>query len=255
MNYVWAALIAVVVGFIGSYAGIAGAPFIIFAFVTFLGYTQYQAQGTVLAMMLGPMTLLPVYYGRHIVRKHIKVITISIVTYMFFSYLGAELAYAFGSYALKLVFGVVIAIIGATYFIFSVKQSDDAPVESYAESLTAKTMSIVGSIMGFIGGTVGIGSGILLVPYLTMAKRIDQHEAQTISLAILMPPVSLGAVLKYGVMERDIIWPVVGVIFFAYLLAGGFGYRLSARHGARALRTVLALLLVATGIVNIVMSI
>ena len=83
---IWAMTVPQALG----YAGIAGAPFIIFVLVTFLGYPQHSAQGTVLAMMMGPMTIIPVYYGRDIVRKRIKAILIAILTYMVLSFAGAR---------------------------------------------------------------------------------------------------------------------------------------------------------------------
>lgn len=254
MEYAWIAIIALGVGLIGGYAGIAGAPFIIFALVTFLGYTQHEAQGTVLAMMMGPMSIMPVYYGRAIVRKRIKVILIAIITYMVFSFAGANIAYIFSSQTLRIVFGVVIVFIGAIYLDFSLRRSNGSRAVPREKPMSVVSMAIVGSMMGFVGGIVGIGAGILLIPYLTMVKGIEQREAQTISLAILLPPVSLGAVLKYGLIENNIIWPAVGVIFAAYVVASGFGYKLSGKHKSIVLKITLAVLLIATGIVNIVMS-
>ncbi|MFC1978490.1 sulfite exporter TauE/SafE family protein [Chloroflexota bacterium] len=254
MDYAWVALIALGVGLLGGYAGIAGAPFIIFALVTFLGYPQHSAQGTVLAMMMGPMTIMPVYYGRNIVSGRIKVILIAIATYMVFSFAGANIAYLFSTQTLKIVFGVVIVFVGAIYLDFSLRRSTGSSTIPREKPLSVVSMAIVGSIMGFVGGIVGIGAGILLIPYLTMVKGIEQREAQTMSLAILLPPVSLGAVLKYGLIENDIIWPAVGIIFAAYVVASGFGYKLSMKHKSMVLRIALAVLLIATGIVNIVMS-
>jgi uncharacterized membrane protein YfcA len=74
------------------------------------------------------------------------------------------------------------------------------------------------------------------------------------SLAILLPPVSLGAVLKYGLIENNVIWPAVGIIFAAYVVASGFGYKLSGKHKSIVLKTALAVLLIGTGIVSIVVS-
>jgi len=254
LDYAWIALIALGVGLIGGYAGIAGAPFIIFALVTFIGYTQHEAQGTVLAMMMGPMSIMPVYFGRDIVRKRIKVILIAILTYMVFSFAGANIAYLFSTQSLKIVFGVVITMVGAIYLDFALRRSNGSKTIPREKPLNVISMAIVGSIMGFVGGIVGIGAGILLIPYLTMVKGVEQREAQTMSLAILLPPVSLGAVLKYGLIENNVIWPAVGIIFAAYVVASGFGYKLSGKHKSIVLKTALAVLLIGTGIVSIVVS-
>jgi uncharacterized membrane protein YfcA len=254
LDYGWVALIALTVGLVGGYAGIAGAPFIIFALVTFLSYSQHSAQGTVLAMMIGPMTILPVIYGRDIVKKRWKAILIAIVTYMVFSFAGATIAYLFKSQVLKAVFGTMIIVVGIIYIIFSIRNNNSSNKKTPEKVLTPASMILAGTIMGFVGGIVGIGAGILLIPYLTMIKGIEQKEAQTMSLAILLPPVSLGAVLRYGLMENDIVWSVAGIMLAAYILSSGLGYKLNTRHHNTILRNVLGILLISTGIVNIIMS-
>jgi uncharacterized membrane protein YfcA len=254
LDYGWVALISLAVGLVGGYAGIAGAPFIIFALVTFLGYSQHSAQGTVLAMMIGPMTILPVIYGRDFVKRRWQAILIAIITYMVFSFAGASIAYLFNSQILKLIFGAMIVVVGIIYIAFSIRNHDNGSAKRIEKALTPASMILAGSIMGLVGGIVGIGAGILLIPYLTMIKGIEQKEAQTMSLAILLPPVSLGAVFRYGLIEKDIIWPVAGIMLAAYVLSSGFGYKLNTKHHNTILRNVLGILLISTGIVNIIMS-
>jgi uncharacterized protein len=254
LDYGWVALIALAVGLVGGYAGIAGAPFIIFALLTFLDYSQHSAQGTVLAMMIGPMTLLPVIYGRDIVKRRWQAILIAIITYMVFSFAGASIAYLFNSQILRMIFGAMIIVVGIIYIVFSIRNHSSGNKKTQEKALTPASMILAGSVMGFVGGIVGIGAGILLIPYLTIVKKIEQKEAQTMSLAILLPPVSLGAVLRYGLMANDIIWSVAGIMLVAYILSSGFGYKLNTRHHNTILRNVLGILLISTGIVNIIMS-
>ncbi len=256
MSFGWEMLIALVIGFLGGYAGIAGGPFIVFLLSTLLGYSQHSAQGTVLAMMLGPMTILPVIYGWKIVRMRIKEILISIFAYVVFSFAGAEIAYLFSSPALKLIFGVCICILGATYFLFSIKHAGTTYNinKNINKNLSLISMALVGAFIGVVGGMAGISAGILLVPILTMGLGIEQHEAQTMSLAILLPPVSLGAVVKYGLIENDIIWPAAGLMLLAYIITSGLGYKFSFRHSAVVSRVVLSTLLILAGIISIIQS-
>lgn len=253
MSYGWTMLIALVVGLVGGYAGVAGGPFIVFLLSSFLGYSQHSAQGTVLAMMLGPMTILPVLYGWEIVRRRMKEILILIFTYMAFSFAGAEIAYLFDSPALKLVFGVCIILLGTAYLLFSFRHI--GPVHSSSKDLSPTSMALIGALVGTVGGMAGIGAGILLIPILTMGLGVEQHEAQTMSLAILLPPVSLGAVAKYGLMESDIIWPAAGLMLLAYITTCGLGYKLSFRYSAIVLRAVLSFMLILAGIIAIIQSI
>jgi uncharacterized protein len=55
----------------------------------------------------------------------------------------------------------------------------------------------IGLISGIIAGTFGVGGGILIVPALVIFAGFSQHTATGTSLAVLLPPVGLGAVLEY----------------------------------------------------------
>ena len=58
-------------------------------------------------------------------------------------------------------------------------------------------LSIVGILAGFIAGSLGVGGGILIVPALVLLFGFSQHTAQGTSLAVLLPPVSIFAVINY----------------------------------------------------------
>lgn len=55
----------------------------------------------------------------------------------------------------------------------------------------------IGLASGFASGLFGIGGGLLIIPALIYLAGYTQHEATGISLAILLPPVGLGAVIEY----------------------------------------------------------
>lgn len=54
-----------------------------------------------------------------------------------------------------------------------------------------------GIAAGVLSGFLGIGGGAILPPLLVFALGFEQHRAQGISLAALLPPVGLPAVLAY----------------------------------------------------------
>ena len=55
----------------------------------------------------------------------------------------------------------------------------------------------VGVIVGAISGMVGIGGGILVIPVLMIAFGFSQAKANGTSMAMLLPPIGIFAVLKY----------------------------------------------------------
>ncbi len=56
---------------------------------------------------------------------------------------------------------------------------------------------LIGLISGVIAGVFGVGGGILIVPMLVIFAGFSQHAATGTSLAVLLPPVGLGAVVQY----------------------------------------------------------
>ena len=56
---------------------------------------------------------------------------------------------------------------------------------------------LIGLISGVIAGAFGVGGGILIVPMLVIFAGFSQHAATGTSLAVLLPPVGLGAVVQY----------------------------------------------------------
>ncbi len=59
-------------------------------------------------------------------------------------------------------------------------------------------LAAVGLVSGIMSGMFGIGGGgVIIVPALVYLFGFSQHSAIGTSLAILLPPVGLGAVIEY----------------------------------------------------------
>ncbi len=56
---------------------------------------------------------------------------------------------------------------------------------------------LIGVAAGVAAGFFGVGGGILIVPALTFLAGFTQEKATGTSLAVLLPPVGLMAVLEY----------------------------------------------------------
>ncbi len=233
------------IGYIGGYAGIGGAPFMIAFLVLVLGISQYTAQGTVLTMMLGPMSLLGILTLKTEVKKQWKNILIGVFSYAVFSYFGAEMAFRFGELSVKKYFALLLIIIGILQLIPQLQKP--AHIKK-REQIPTFWMLIIGIITGVIGGLFGIGAGVLMVPGFLMIFNMKKNYARALSLAILLPPVSLGAFIKYQ-HEGAIDWKMVAILFVSYFIANYLG----AKHGSRAnlknFKRVYAILLIGIAIV------
>ncbi|MEN9952244.1 MAG: hypothetical protein RLZZ520_512 [Bacteroidota bacterium] len=56
---------------------------------------------------------------------------------------------------------------------------------------------IIGLAAGFMGGLVGIGGGVIIVPALVMILGMSQHQAQGTSLMMILFPVGILGVINY----------------------------------------------------------
>ncbi|MEZ4669429.1 MAG: sulfite exporter TauE/SafE family protein [Anaerolineae bacterium] len=76
---------------------------------------------------------------------------------------------------------------------------------------------IVGLVAGVAAGMFGIGGGAIIVPALTLLLGFSIHEANGTSLAALLPPVSLFAVMAYyragTIRISTAVWIAVGIVF------------------------------------------
>jgi uncharacterized membrane protein YfcA len=59
------------------------------------------------------------------------------------------------------------------------------------------TLIAIGLCSGVPSGAFGIGGGVVMVPALIYLVGFRQHVATGTSLAVLLPPVRIGAVLEY----------------------------------------------------------
>jgi uncharacterized membrane protein YfcA len=62
---------------------------------------------------------------------------------------------------------------------------------------TIVLLLLIGLAAGFLGGMVGIGGGVLIVPALVLLLGLSQHMAQGISLAMILFPVGILGVINY----------------------------------------------------------
>lgn len=56
---------------------------------------------------------------------------------------------------------------------------------------------LIGLFAGFISGTFGVGGGIIIIPALVFLLGLSQHQAQGTSLAMMIAPIGIFAVINY----------------------------------------------------------
>jgi len=114
--------------------------------------------------------------------------------------------------------------------------------------MTIPTIIIVmgiGLIAGMLSGLIGVGGGIIMVPMLLL-MGFTQQQAQGTSLAALLPPVTLFAVINYN-KAGFIDWRYAIIISSLFIIGGYFGSKIAINIDQRTLKKIFGglLLLVA----------
>src|SRR5580698_3726574 len=102
----------------------------------------------------------------------------------------------------------------------------------------------IGLAAGFLGGMVGLGGGIILIPAMVMFLAMDQRTAQGTSLAIMLPPIGLLAAGNYY-KQGFVNVKYALVIAIVFMVGGYFGSRVALVISAGTLKKIFAIVLVA----------
>ena len=81
---------------------------------------------------------------------------------------------------------------------------------------------ILGLLAGIFGGMFGIGGATILIPALVFVFGLTQHQAQGTSLAALLPPVGILAVLRYY-YAGHVKLSIAGFICAGFFIGGLIG--------------------------------
>ena len=111
-------LIGIVAGILSGLVGIGGGIVIVPALIYFFGYSQQQAQGTSIGLLLLPAGILAAlnYYKQGYI--DIKVVLIMAVTFTIGGWLGSKLAVSLPQATLKKAFAVFLGIIAIKMIFF-----------------------------------------------------------------------------------------------------------------------------------------
>ena len=84
--------------------------------------------------------------------------------------------------------------------------------------MTASPVFLIlfGILVGVFSGVMGLGGGAIMIPIMILLLAMDQPTAHGTSLAVMIPPVTLPAVIKYyreGSVDLHVAgWMAVGVL-------------------------------------------
>jgi len=111
--------------------------------------------------------------------------------------------------------------------------------------MDAQTLLIllaIGAFAGVASGFIGVGGGLILVPCMVAFLGVGQHAAQGTSLAMMLPPVGMLAVLQYH-RAGEVHWAYAAVLCITFVLGAWGGSKLSLRLAEHWVRFVFGLLM------------
>ena len=108
------------------------------------------------------------------------------------------------------------------------------------DTTTFLTLCIIGLSAGMLSGLIGVGGGIIIVPALVAFIGLTQHQAQGVSLMLMLPPIGILAVLNYykglELNKTFILYAVVMSVLF--VIGGYLGSKLSLRLSPNLLKFI-----------------
>lgn len=111
------------------------------------------------------------------------------------------------------------------------------------DTQTLIILIIIGIAAGMLGGMVGVGGGIIIVPALVFFLGFSQKMAQGTSLGILLLPVGILGVIQYY-KEGYVDMRVVLLISTRFFLGSFLGSKLALSLSQETVKKIFAILLI-----------
>lgn len=112
-------------------------------------------------------------------------------------------------------------------------------------------MVIIGFAAGILGGLLGIGGGIIVIPALIYVMHMSQHQAQGTTLAMLVPPIGILAALTYY-KQGYVDLTVAGLLCIGFVLGGYVGARFAEAIPGATLQKIFGVFLLLVSIKMII---
>jgi uncharacterized membrane protein YfcA len=111
-------LVGLAAGMLSGLVGVGGGIIIVPALVFFLGFSQHQAQGTSLGILLLPAGIFAVmnYYKQGFI--DVKVVALLFIGFVIGGFLGSKISLTLSEAAVKKIFAVMLVIIAGKMLFF-----------------------------------------------------------------------------------------------------------------------------------------
>ncbi|MEO7766140.1 MAG: sulfite exporter TauE/SafE family protein [Ferruginibacter sp.] len=102
---------------------------------------------------------------------------------------------------------------------------------------------LIGIVAGMLSGLVGIGGGLIIVPALVYFLGMSQHSAQGTSLAMILLPVGILAVLTYY-KQGYVDIKIVGLLAIGFVAGSYLGSKIAVNLSEETIKKFFAVLMI-----------
>ncbi len=106
---------------------------------------------------------------------------------------------------------------------------------------------LLGLAAGVLSGLLGIGGAIIIIPALVFVFGFAQHRAEGTTLALMVPPIGILALLPYW--KRGLVdVRAAALICVGFLIGGWIGGHISTSISSAMLQKIFAVLLIGVAV-------
>lgn len=106
---------------------------------------------------------------------------------------------------------------------------------------------IIGLCAGLLSGLIGVGGGIIMVPLFVFLLGMSQHNAQGMSLAVMLPPVTFLAVYNYH-KAGEVDWKMALIASTVFIIGGFIGSKFALKIDEVILKKIFGVLMLVVAI-------
>lgn len=100
----------------------------------------------------------------------------------------------------------------------------------------------IGLVAGILSGFVGLGGGIVIIPALVFFLGMQQHTAQGTTLAMMLPPIGILAVMNYY-KNNFVDMKAALILATAFIIGGYFGSKFAVALPAESIKKIFGIII------------
>lgn len=228
-------------GLFSGLTGVGGGAIMVPLMTGVLRMPQHRAHGTSLVVIVFAASASAVVYAIQ-EGVHWAMVAAMLPAALLGAYLGARLVQRIPGLRLRQLFGAFVLLVGLRMLLFrNVDPVFDA--SGLAEVLAAGAIGLAG---GLLSGALGVGGGAIFVPALVLLLGEGQHEAQGVSLCVIIGAAVMGAWThaRHGTLDLE----AAKLIVPTAVPAGIAGAYIASGLDAAVLQRIFALVAVSVGV-------